>query len=271
MHWASCLHQVHRNGAITSAHQRRGAAMIHPDLRAVIPLRPEPIVTPDGADKNDGERNAAKRFVAKLRQDHPHLKLIVTEDRLRSKAPHLETLHAHDLRYLLGVKDGDQTYLFKRVQAAEHAGRVRYAERHDHVAGLVHRLRLVNDVPRNASNADGWVNCIASWARGADQVQHVSWVTALRVSQRHVYRLMRGGRARWKIEHETCNTLNNQGDHFEHHDGHGPQHRSVVCALLMMLAFVVDQTQQRCGALWQAVWTTLGSQRLLWERMRALF
>ena len=39
----------------------------------------------------------------------------------------------------------------------------------------------------------------------------------------------------------------------------------------MMLAFVVDQTQQHCCALFQAVWAKLGSKRLLWERMRALF
>ena len=41
--------------------------------------------------------------------------------------------------------------------------------------------------------------------------------------------------------------------------------------MLMMLAFLVDQTQQRCCALFQAVWAKLGSKRLLWERMRALF
>jgi len=40
--------------------------------------------------------------------------------------------------------------------------------------------------------------------------------------------------------------------------------------MLMLLAFLVDQTQQRCCALFQAVWAKLGSQRLLWERMRAL-
>lgn len=39
----------------------------------------------------------------------------------------------------------------------------------------------------------------------------------------------------------------------------------------MMLAFLVDQTQQRCCALFQAVWAKLGSKRLLWERLRALF
>ena len=86
---------------------------------------------------------------------------------------------------------------------------------------------------------------------GADKVPHVSWVTDVRVSKRHVYRLMRGGRARWTIEHETCHTLKNQGDHFEHHDGHSQQYLSVVFAMLMMQAFSVDQTQQRWCAVFQ--------------------
>jgi len=248
-----------------------GAAIIHPDFREVIPLMPEPIVKLDGTAKNDCERNAAKRFIAKLRQDHPHLKFIVTEDSLSSNAPHIETLHAHHLRYILGVKEGDHAYLFQQVQAAEHAGRVSYAERHDHVAGLVHRFRFVNDVPLNASNPDVWVNFIEYGEIGPDQVQHFSWVTDLRVSKRNVYTRMRGGRARWKIENETFNTLKNQGYNFEHNYGHGEQNLSVVFATLMMLAFLVDQTQQLCCALFQAVWAKLGSKRLLWERMRALF
>src|SRR5215468_5868317 len=134
IHCASCLHKVHRNGSITYCHQRLGAAIIHPDQRAVIPLMPEPIVNRDGTDKNDCERNAAKRFVAKLRQEHPHLKFIVTEDSLSSNAPHIETLHDHDLHYILGVKEGDHTLLFQQVQAAEHAGRVTSYERHDRAA-----------------------------------------------------------------------------------------------------------------------------------------
>src|SRR5215211_983041 len=271
IHCASCLQKVHRNGAITYFHQMLGAAIIHPDMRAVIPLMPEPIVKHDGMDKNDCERNAAKRFVAKLRQDHPHLTFIVTEDSLSSNAPHIETLHAYDLRYLLGVKEGDHAYLFQQVQAAEHAGRVTYYERHDRAAGVLHRFRFVNDVPLNAANTGMRVNVIEYWERGADKVQHFSWVTDLRVSTRNVYHLMRGGRARWKIENETFNTLKNQGYNFEHNYGHGEQHLSGVFAMLMMLAFLVDQTQQLCCALFQAVGAKLGSKRLLWERMRALF
>jgi hypothetical protein len=265
------LQKVHRNGAITYLHQLLGAAIIHPDRRAVIPLMPDPIVKHDGTDKNDCERHAAKRFVAKLRQDHPHLTFIVTEDSLSSHAPHIETLHAHGLHYILGVKEGEHASLFQQVQAAEHAGRATSYERHDRAAGVVPRFRFVNDVPLHASNVEVRVHCIEYWEISDTKGQHFSWGTDLRVSKRNVFHLRRGGRARWKIENETCNTLKNQGYHLEHNYGHGEQHLSVVFAMLMMLAFLVDQTQQLCCALFQAVWAQLGSKRLLWERMRALF
>lgn len=271
IHCDSCLHKVHRNGAITYYHQLLGAAILHPDRREVIPLMPEPIIQQDGTEKNDCERNAAKRFMTKLRQDHPHLKFIVTEDSLSSNAPHIETLHDAACHYILGVKEGDHTYLFNQVQAAEDAGAVTYYERHDRPTGVVHRFRFVNAMPLNASRADVRVNFIEYWEITQDQVQHFSWVTDLRVSKRNVYKLMQGGRARWKIENETFNTLKNQGYNFEHNYGHGEKNLSVVFATLMMLAFLVDQTQQLCCGLFQAVWVKLGSKRLLWERMRALF
>ncbi len=82
---------------------------------------------------------------------------------------------------------------------------------------------------------------------------------------------MRAGRARWKIENETFNTLKNQGYQFEHNFGHGNNNLSVVFAMLLMLAFLVDQTQQLACQLFQAVWRKLGSKRSLWEQIRALF
>lgn len=273
IHCESCLETHHRNGTVTYRHQMLGAALVHPDRRAVIPLMPEPIIKHDGTEKNDCERNAAKRFITKLRQDHPHLKLIVTEDSLSSNAPHIDVLQAHNLHYILGVKEGDHAYLFEHVAAAERAGRVTYYDRHDETTGLRHRFRFVRDVPLNESNADLLVNFLECWEwdPDSDQVQHFSWVTDLCVHKGTVYRLMRGGRARWRIENETFNTLKNQGYHFEHNFGHGYQHLSVVFALLMMLAFLVDQVQQLCCPLFQAVWAKMGSKRRLWEKMRALF
>ena len=271
LHCASCLETHHRNGTVTYRHQMLGAALIHPDKREVIPLMPEPIVKQDGTGKNDCERGAAKRLIAKLRQDHPHLKLIVTEDSLSSNAPHIEVLQDHHMHYILGVKEGDHAYVFEHVAAAERAGRVSYDDRDDAKTGLRHRFRFVSDVPLNEANADLRVNFLECWEWDQDQVQHFSWVTDLRVNKGTVYQLMRGGRARWRIENETFNTLKNQGYHFEHNFGHGYQHLSVVFAMLMMLAFLVDQVQQLCCPLFQAVWAKLGSKRRLWEKMRALF
>jgi len=74
--------------------------------------------------------------------------------------------------------------------------------------------------------------------------QDGSWVTDFRLEEQNVYQIMRGGRARWKIENETFNTLKNQDYQFEHNFGHGNENLSVVFAMLMMLAFLVDQTQE---------------------------
>jgi Transposase DDE domain len=271
IHCASCLETHHRNGTLTYAHHLLGAALIHPDKREVMPLMPEPIIKQDGTEKNDCERNAAKGFLTKFRRDYPDLKVIVTEDSLSSNAPHIEMLHDHDVHYLLGVKEGDHAFLFQQVAQAEQAGRVTYYERDDAKKGVQHRFRFVSDMSLNASNAALRVNFLECWETAKGKTQHFSWVTDLHLNKGTVYRLMQGARARWRIENETFNTLKNQGYHFEHNFGHGYQHLSVVFALLMMLAFFVDQVQQLCCPLFQAAWAKWGSKRLLWEKMRALF
>lgn len=267
--WASCLPQVHRHGALSAAHQRLGAALRHPDQRAGIPLRPEPMITPDGPATHDGERHAAQRFMAKVRQDHPPRTCLLTAESLRANAPPLATLQAHDGHALLGVKEGAPASLFQQVQVAEHAGRVPEDHRHDRAAGVGHRWRGVHDVPLHASRADGRVKVIEAWASGQAQVHHCSWGTDVRGSTRKVSRLMRAGWARWKRANATCQTRNNQGDTVEHTDGQGEHNRSVVCATSMLLAFVVDHTPPLCGAFCRAVWAQLGSKRLVWERLRA--
>jgi hypothetical protein len=83
--------------------------------------------------------------------------------------------------------------------------------------------------------------------------------------------LMRGARARWKIEHETCNTCKNQGYHFEHNFGHGHRHLSTVLMHLMMLAFLSDQIQQRCCRLFQAAVTAAKRKMRLWRKLRHRF
>ena len=270
IHCDACQVRVNSTtGEITYSHQFLGAAIVHPDQKAVIPLAPEAIVKQDGEKKNDCERNAAKRLLEKLRQDYPRLPIIIVEDALSSNAPHIRELKRHNMSYILGVKESDHAFLFNYVRQAEAEGLVEHYEVKE--KGVIHRFRFLNNAPLNASNQDVLVNFVEYWEIGPNKTQHFSWVTDIKVTQWNVKRIMRGGRARWKIENETFNTLKNQGYNFEHNFGHGHNHLSVVFAMLMMLAFLVDQLQQLACSLFQAVLHKEGSRKSLWEHMRALF
>ncbi len=267
----SCLQKTNaKTGEVTYSHQMLGAAIVHPDFREVIPVCPEPIEKQDGETKNDCERNAAKRFLAQFRRVHPHLGVIVTEDGISSNAPHIRELLRHDMHFILGAKPGDHEWLFRQVDLAVKAGTtVEFCIENDDVT---HRFRCLNEVALNESNQEMIVNFLEYWEIQANGTsQHFSWVTDIPITRENACMLMRGGRARWKIENETFNTLKNQGYHFEHNFGHGQHNLSVVFALLMMLAFLVDQLLQLACQLFRAVWRKEGSKVRLWEHMRALF
>jgi hypothetical protein len=269
VHCASCLQKQHQNGETSYSHQLLAAAIVHPDRAVVIPLAPELIVKQDGTTKNDCERNAAKRFLAQLRQDHPALPLIIIEDALSANAPHIRELQTYNLRFILGVKEGDHAFLFDYVETAHQAGQTTVYEQH--IKGVIHRFRFINQVPLNASHQDLLVNFIEYWEISPSQTQHFCKITDFTVTKFNVCELMRGGRTRWKIENETLNTLKNQDYHLEHNYGHGQQYLSLVFVLLMMLAFLVDQVQQLASSLFQAVLKKEGSRKRLWNHMRALF
>jgi hypothetical protein len=273
---AACLVKVDKKTGKTTYHlQLLGACLVHPDRGEVIPLFPEMISNGDGTKKNDCERNAARRWLQKFRSDHPHLPVVITEDALSPNAPHIRDLREHDCRFILGVKPGDHALLFDYVNYADKEGLVTH---HEEVTGpadkpVTHRFRFLDEVPINKSNLDVVVHFVEYWELDpkGKVVQHFSWVTDLPVTQGNVYRIMRGGRARWRIENETFNTLKNQGYHFGHNYGLGQKHLAAVFSTLMMLAFLVDQAQQHCCELFNAVREKLRSKRSLWEAMRSAF
>jgi len=266
----NCLERKNsKTGEITYHHQMLAGAIVHPDMETVLPLAPEPIIKQDGEKKNDCERNAAKRFMAQLRADHPDEPFIITEDALSANAPHIRALTKYNLRFVLGVKEGDHAFLFEQVEQAQQAGQT--TEYEVIRKKITHRFRFINQIPLNASNQNVRVNFIEYWEIKGDKIQHFCWITDLTVTKINVFDLMRGGRARWKIENETFNTLKNQGYNFEHNYGHGQQNLSVNFALLMMLAFLIDQIQQLAFPLFQAVLKKEGSRKRLWQHMRALF
>ena len=275
IHCDACLQRTNKKtGEITYYHQMLGAVLVHPDHKQVIPLAPEPIIKQDGDNKNDCERNAAKRLLKKIRQEHPILSLIVVEDGLASNAPHIRLLKHLQMHFLLGVKPDDHEHLYDEVVKAGDEGRmttIGWTDPNDSAVRC--EISFVLDLPLNKANPDLRVNFLQYIEFGPDghERKKFSWVTDLTITRDNAAHLVRGGRSRWKVENETFNTLKNQGYGFEHNYGHGQINLSVIFSMLMMLAFLVDQTQERCCPLFQSVHKKLGSRRAVWDHLRSHF
>jgi hypothetical protein len=272
VHCRHCLTRQHANGSISYYHQMLAAAIVHPDFAEVIALAPEPIQRRDGQAKNDCERNAARRWLKRLRQDHPRLPVIVVEDALSSNAPHIRDLRAAGCHFILGVKEADHKHLFGQFHQRLDAGEVEVVEDVETRTGVTHGYLFVNGLSLNEANGEVEVNFLQYLEMHEDgQERQWTWVVDLELTPDNVRQAARGGRTRWKIENETFNTLKNQGYHFEHNYGHGEKHLAVVLALLMMAAFLIDQVQQRCNPLFRAAWEKKGPRCALWEAVRHLF
>ena len=171
------------------------------------------------------------------------------------------------MRYIIGVKPDDHTYLFNLLDSSK----MREKEVRDR-NGVIHRYRWWNDMPLNESNVDCRVNVLEyEEISPKGKIQKFSWVTDIILVPSTVSIVMRGGRSRWKIENETFNTLKNQGYHFEHNFGHGYKHLSTVMAMLMFLAFLIDQAQETCCKLFQRALKNVKRRIRLWSKMRVLF
>lgn len=263
-----CCKKEQARGEITYYHQMFGVCVVHPDKRNVIPLCPEPILNQDGTEKNDCERNACKRFLQNFRREHPHLKAILVEDGLSSNAPNIRMITDFGLKYILVAKPGDHQFLFEQLEANESTQY--YEERTGD--GYYHQFHFINGISLNKSNQDVKVNLIEyrqTDAKGKET--NFSWVTNIYVSPENIMKIMRGGRARWKIENETFNTLKNLGYNFEHSYGHGKKYLATNFCMLMILAFLIDQLQEMCCSLYRKCRQVLRTYRELWENMRVLF
>jgi len=267
VHCDQCCIKHHRNGSKTYYHQLLGAAIVHPDQTHVLPFAPEPILKQDGKKKNDCEREASKRLLTDLRREHPHLKLIVIEDGLASNGPHIKLLRSLNMHFILGAKPKDHTFLYDWVAHSP----VQWHEQTDQ-KGHRHQFKFVNQIPLNDSHFDCEVNFLEYWETTAKgNTIHFAWVTDLELTPDTVYTIMRGARARWKIENETFNTLKNQGYHFEHNFGHGKKNLATVMSYLMLLAFFVDQIQGISCQLFKDAVIQSKSKRRFWEKLRAKF
>jgi Transposase DDE domain len=271
VHCEQCTTRTLRDGQISYHHAGLAAVIAHPKHKEVFLLDFEPILNADGAQKNDCERNAAKRLCTALHQRYPDLKIILVEDALYANAPHIRQITGYDWNYILSVKPDSHKSLEKQFAGRRASGQVKELRLTDE-QGVQHYFAWTNDLCLADSAIDVTVNYLLyEQTDKKGKVTRWTWVTNLPLTARTVESVMRTGRTRWKIENETFNTLKNQGYHFEHNYGHGAQNLATVLALLMFLAFTVDQIQQRCDQLFRQLWKGLGTKAKLWSSLRNLF
>ena len=269
IHCDQCCIKTTTNGGIVYYHQMLGAVLVDPEQRNVIPVSVEPILKQDGKKKNDCEINASKRLLPYIKTSFPDMRLVLTLDALFGNAPHINLINSMGYKFIITAKANNKN-IFHQVNELENDGKIIHIETKNN--GFSYKFRFVNSIQLNKSNPDIFVNFIEVWETDKKgKVKHFAWITDIELTQHNLLLVMKGGRARWKVENETFNTLKNQGYNLEHNYGHGNKFLSNVLMMLMFLAFQIDQLNELGSNLFQCALRVTGSRISLWEDIRSVF
>jgi hypothetical protein len=271
IHCPCCLEKTLSNQEVIYSHAMLCAAMVHPKAKDVFILGAEPIAKQDGQQKNDCEQNALKRMMSWFSSHFKGEKLIFLQDALFGTAPAISTILENQWDFIISAKPGSHANLYKSFEQKLKIGQG--LKKHlVEQEGKIYEFHWMNNQPLNGSHPHIRVNflhCKETDKNG--KVQIFSWITSLNITTQNVMALMAAGRSRWKIENETFNTLKNQGYQFEHNYGHGYKHLSNVFAMLMLIAFTIDQLVQHCSQSFQVLWKAAKTKIKLWENIRGIF
>ena len=250
------------------SHAMLAAVIVKPGTKTVLPLGCEPITKQDGELKNDHELNAAKRLWEKLWSRYKNLKIIHLGDALFANGPMIRQIIDAQQSFLLNVKPDSHTALFAHFEKQKSV----YKTHEERVGKEDWKVYWHSGLPLNNSSGDLRVNFLILQITDAKGKRTTfSWITNLDISKRNVVELASCGRARWKIENETFNTLKNQGYNFEHNYGHGNKNLANLLAVIMMLVFLIDQIQESFNRVFIAVLNATKTRTRLWDEFRAAF
>lgn len=265
----NCCVKNHQNGTVGYYHQILAASIVKPGLKQVIPLCPEPITKQDGASKNDCEANALRRLLKDTKAEHPRLKFTIIADALSANTPTINFIESLDYNYIINSKPTANKNLFEWISGLNLQQTAVMKEENNYIFKYINQIPL-NDHP--AAPSVNFLECIMQETVGKKISEKTfTWVTNHKITDKNAYDLMLAGRARWKIENETFNTLKNQGYEFEHNFGHGKKNLHTIFAMTMMLAFLIDQIQEAACGLFQASIQKKHTRKYFWETLRSYF
>ncbi len=169
MHCPSCLTRTHRNGVVSYHHAGLAAVLVNPAQAEVSPLDFEPMLRQDGAQKNDCERNAAKRLCADLHLRYHDLNILLVEEALYANAPHVRQISGYGWQSVLTVKPDSHASLFKQFAGRQARGDFKELRQTD-AAGGQHDYAWTHELCLCESTTDVRVNFLLSEQTTPDSV-----------------------------------------------------------------------------------------------------
>jgi hypothetical protein len=265
-----CSTRRRADGGTEYFHTFLGASLVTPGHKQVLPLPPEFIAPQDGAEKQDCERNAAKRWLARLGPGFAHLRPIYLGDDLFACQPIAAAIHAAGGNFILTCKPSSHktiTEYLQGVELAEHRQTV--CKRGKRTTTI---YRWLNALPLRDTGDAITVNWFSIEMRNdkGKRTYFNSFVTDLPVSVDTVAELAACGRARWKIENETFNVLKTGGYHLEHNFGHGKETLASVLVVLNLLAFAFHTAAHLADQAWRAAVIARGATYRFFEHLRTI-
>jgi len=232
-----CLTRKRSNGKVESYHSMLCATVVAPGHSKVVPLAPEFIAKRDGAEKQDCERNAAKRWLEKHGARLKPLRPVYLGDDLFACQSVVKRLLETGDDFLFTCKETSHKALYDFIDGAElarHEVKVRKGKTQE-----TQRYRFIEKVPLRDGNDAVLVNWIGFEILDAKGVlkYKTAFATSLPVTKADLAEIAACGRARWKIENESFNVLKNHGYELEHNFGHGETYLAMTLAALNLLAF----------------------------------
>jgi hypothetical protein len=251
-------------------HAMLGVTLVAPGHDKVIPLEPEFIAPQDGAEKQDCENAAAKRWLAAHGARYASLDPIYLGDDLFSRQPICEAVDEVDGHFIFVCKPSSHPLIQEYITGVDlqtHEETVKRGKKRS-----TYRYRWIHDVPlRNGKDAllVNWFEIEILDAAGEVSFRN-SFITDLPVGPENVAELAACGRARWKIENETFNVLKTKGYNLEHNFGHGKLHLAAVLVTLNLLAFAMHTVSDIADDFWRAARQKLATRRNFFSNLAAI-
>jgi hypothetical protein len=199
----NCLTRERSNGKTENYHCLLSATVVAPGHSKVVPLMPEFVATQDGAEKQDCERNAVKRWFGKHGARLAPLRPIFLGDDLFACHPIGKMVTDAGDDFIFTCKPTSHKVLYDFIDGAElsrHEEKVRRRNTKE-----TFRYRWIEAVPiRDGKDAllVNWIGFEIVDAKGKIKYS-MAWVTSLPVSQDNVAEIVACGRARWNGKSRT--------------------------------------------------------------------